>query len=128
MDITVPFVFPGEGAIVFGTLVTPDMPVHGVEVLEQLIGTPHYYARLKREAMLERLRYVHPAGLSFIELMSGQRARHSDTDMPSGTLVSLIGYDEESTWPMAEWIDAEGTTRVTTIDPVIFAEYFVPEL
>ena len=77
---------------------------------------------------MERLRFAHPAGRSFAEMMSGKRSRHIVTDMPSGTMVTLIGYDEDSAWPMAEWVDGQGTTRVTTIDPVIFAEYFIPEL
>jgi hypothetical protein len=59
--------------------------------------------------------------------MSGREfARVSKMDLVSGTTVTLVGYDEDSSWPMVEWIDGEGSTRVTTIDPVMFTEYFIP--
>ena len=76
--------------------------------------------------MMERLYYIHPHGRSYAEMMSGKRFVFNDLDMASGTLVKLIAYDEDSAWPMVEWVDGEGTTRITTIDPVIFAEYFEP--
>jgi hypothetical protein len=76
--------------------------------------------------MAQRLYYIHPRGLGFAEMMSGKRFVPNNTDMTSGTLVTLLGYDEDSVWPMVEWVDGHGTTRITTIDPVIFAEYFEP--
>ena len=78
--------------------------------------------------MNEHLRYLHPTGRSYAELMSGKRFVSNGLGMASGTLVELVGYDEDSAWPMVNWIDNEGATRTTTIDPVIFVEYFIPEL
>ncbi len=76
--------------------------------------------------MVEHLQYIHPDGLGYAELMSGKRYATHDLDLANGTHVILTGYDEESAWPLVEWIDGKGTTRITTIDPVIFAEYFNP--
>jgi len=76
--------------------------------------------------MVEYLRYSHPDGLAYAELMSGKRYVTHDLDIADGTNVILVGYDEESAWPLVEWIDGHGTTRITTIDPVIFAEFFDP--
>jgi hypothetical protein len=76
--------------------------------------------------MLEHLYYIHPRGRSYAEMMTGKRFEPNPLDMASGTLVTLLGYDDDSVWPMVEWVDGAGTTRITTIDPVIFAEYFEP--
>jgi hypothetical protein len=76
--------------------------------------------------MKERLHYIHPRGLGYAEMMTGKRFAPNKLDMASGTLVMLVGYDEDSVWPMVEWTDGDGGIRVTTIDPVIFAEYFEP--
>jgi hypothetical protein len=76
--------------------------------------------------MNECLRYEHPDGRSYEELMSGKRRRLLTTSLTHGTPVTLTGYDEESAWPVIEWTDASGSARRTTIDPVMFAEYFVP--
>jgi hypothetical protein len=76
--------------------------------------------------MAQRLYYIHPRGLGYAEMMAGKRFKHNNMDMFSGTLVTLLGYDEDSAWPMVEWMDKQGTIRITTIDPVIFAEYFEP--
>ena len=76
--------------------------------------------------MNQRLYYIHPRGLGYAEMMTGTRIDAERLDMTSGTLVTLLGYDEDSVWPMVEWVDAENTTRITTVDPVIFAEYFEP--
>jgi hypothetical protein len=76
--------------------------------------------------MVEQLRYFHRRGLGYAELMSGKRFAANKLDLASGTIVTLVGYDEESTWPLVEWTDGSGSTRVTTIDPVIFVEFFIP--
>jgi hypothetical protein len=38
VDITTEFVFPGEGAVVFGELVTPDTPIQDASVLDEIAG------------------------------------------------------------------------------------------
>ena len=78
--------------------------------------------------MVDCLRYEHPSRLSYEELMTGKRFIATDRDLASGTNVILVEYDAESAWPIIEWIDGEGVTRLTTIDPVIFAEFFTPIL
>jgi hypothetical protein len=47
-SIQTTFVFPGEGAYVFGILVTPDME-HGYYPHDQLVGSPAYQKRLEDE-------------------------------------------------------------------------------
>jgi len=76
--------------------------------------------------MVDRLRYDGPKGQSYSELMSGKRLRANALDLASGMLVTLAGYDEESAWPLIEWTDGSGSARITTIDPVMFAEFFTP--
>jgi hypothetical protein len=76
--------------------------------------------------MNEHLYYIHPRGLSYASMMADKQFEPNMADMLNGTLVTLIGYDEDSVWPMVEWVDGYGTIRITTIDPVIFAEYFEP--
>ena len=76
--------------------------------------------------MNQHLYYIHPRGLGYGEMMAGKKFVPNSFDMASCTLVTLLGYDEDSAWPLVEWVDGAGTTRITTIDPVIFAEYFEP--
>jgi hypothetical protein len=47
--IEIQFTLPGEGAILFGVHVTSDDPP-GAYPLDQLVGSPAYFARKAREA------------------------------------------------------------------------------
>jgi hypothetical protein len=80
----------------------------------------------QNETEIVRLHYVHPRGLAYTEMMSGKRFATHELDIANGMLVTLVGYDDESAWPMVEWTDGLGSARMTTIDPVMFAEYFIP--
>lgn len=42
------------------------------------------------------------------------------------TEVELVGRDEESGWPIVEWITGNGTSYITTVDPFMFDEQFTP--
>jgi len=47
--IEIQFTMPGEGCNIDGSVVTADTPIIN-DQLEYMPGTPHYFARLRREA------------------------------------------------------------------------------
>jgi hypothetical protein len=53
-------------------------------------------------------------------------AEMTELDLKDGTPVFVIAMDEESGWPIIDWTDSTGIYRITTIDPDVFDQYFVP--
>lgn len=74
----------------------------------------------------ERYTYDHPEDLGFGEHHLGQplTAEMTELDMKEGTEVTVLDFDENSGWPLAEWTDSTGIGRITTIDPDFFAANF----
>jgi hypothetical protein len=70
--------------------------------------------------------YDHPDGAGFGEHHKGDvlTAEMNELDLKSGQSVILLEYDRDTDWPLVEWIDSNGTNRITTIDPSFFGTYF----
>jgi len=47
-------------------------------------------------------------------------------DLHDGTEVEFIEFDADSGWPIIEWTDSTGLGRITTIDPILFDNQFLP--
>jgi hypothetical protein len=47
-----------------------------------------------------------------------------DLDMPSGTEVELLEDDEDRNLKRVSWKDAQGTPRITSVEPAFFDTHF----
>jgi hypothetical protein len=76
----------------------------------------------------DHLIYNHPDGLGFGEYFRGETltAEMTELDMASGTEVTLLEYDQDSDWPLVQWVDSKGLGRITTVEPQFFQDYFDP--
>lgn len=54
-------------------------------------------------------------------------SEHAELDMAPGAVVTVCGVDEDRGLVLVEWADLQGNPRVTSIDPVTFADQFRPE-
>jgi hypothetical protein len=72
--------------------------------------------------------YDHPDDAGYGEHALGEplSAEMTELDMADGTEVYVIELDAESGWPLVDWTDSKGIYRITTIDPDLFDEMFVP--
>jgi hypothetical protein len=74
--------------------------------------------------------YCHPDGMGFGEMVKAnagfgeQTAEMRELDLRNLQEVTLFDYDADSDWPIIEWTDATGITRLTTVDPDIFDSNF----
>ena len=74
--------------------------------------------------------YKHHGGLGFGEHhkqdagYGEQTAEMTGLDIHHEQEVTLFDFDAESDWPIVEWMDDTGVTRLTTIDPEFFDAYF----
>jgi hypothetical protein len=74
--------------------------------------------------------FCHPDGLGFGEMVKAdagfgeQTAEMRELDLRNLQEVTLLDFDEDSGWPIIEWIDGVGTNRITTIDPDKFESHF----
>jgi hypothetical protein len=48
----------------------------------------------------------------------------NELDIQEGTEVTLLVYDEETGWPLIEWVDSKGLNRITTIDPLYLENFY----
>ena len=51
-------------------------------------------------------------------------AEMTEIDLKDGQEVTYLGPDEETSWPMIEWVDGTGINRITTVDPELYADNF----
>jgi hypothetical protein len=79
-------------------------------------------------------RYAHPVGYGF-----GQHHFAADPSQPGDQLhpemreldlkpdavVVHFAHDADTNWPIIQWTDDHGTSRLTTVDPEFFADHFV---
>lgn len=42
------------------------------------------------------------------------------------TQVELVGRDEDSGWPVVEWITGNGSSYIVAVDPFMFDSQFTP--
>lgn len=72
--------------------------------------------------------YDHPDNVGFGEAAKGEplTADMRELDLVDGTEVTYLEDDADSGWPLVEWADSVGTSRITTIDPAIFDANFIP--
>ena len=76
----------------------------------------------------EKYIYQHESGAGFGEVALGQplTAEMSELDLKDGQEVTFLQNDEDSGWPIIEWIDGVGINRITTVDPAMFEASFHP--
>jgi hypothetical protein len=92
-------------------------------------GHPQFLEERRRlivsSELLEIFRYSHDVG--FGEAARGEALDDdmAELDMPPGTDVQVIAHDDESGWPLVQWADKTGNTRITTIDPDVFDRDFI---
>jgi hypothetical protein len=72
--------------------------------------------------------YDHPDNKGYGEHAKGDvlTAEMAELDLKDGTPVFVIELDAESGWPLVDWTDSTGIYRITTIDPALFDDLFVP--
>ena len=70
--------------------------------------------------------YIHDEGLGFGAHHAGGEltAEMRELDLPAGTEVTLLAFDADSHDPLIEWVDGNGYTRITTVNPNFFNAYF----
>ena len=71
----------------------------------------------------KRYTYQHTVGLAahHAELSAEMAA----LDLAPDTPVTVVGHDAERDLVIVEWQDSSGNPRTTSVDPLLFAEYFV---
>lgn len=75
---------------------------------------------------MSTFRYAAAAGLA-AQYVGDLSAEMRDLDMPPGTVVTVVGHDDERDLVLVEWTDLSGNGRVTSIEPAVFAENFTEE-
>lgn len=74
--------------------------------------------------------YNHHSGLGFGEHHKSDAgygeitAEMRGLDLHDGQQVILFEMDADSGWPIIEWMDDTGLTRLTTVEPTFFDAYF----
>lgn len=70
--------------------------------------------------------YRHPRGYGLGKAAKGEPLTTDmhELDLVDGTTVKFLVYDVDSGWPIVEWTDQAGNSRITTIDPVEFGSHF----
>jgi len=78
--------------------------------------------------MGDRFMYHNPDVFGYGEQAKGGplTSEMHDLDLRDGTEVQFIEFDADSGWPIVEWVDSTGLGRITTIDPVLFDNQFLP--
>jgi hypothetical protein len=76
----------------------------------------------------DRFVYEPQHGTGFGHSARGEEltAEMTALDLAPGTEVSYLEDDQDSGWPLVEWVDSVNIDRITTIDPDIFRNDFIP--
>ena len=74
----------------------------------------------------DRFFYSHPEQAGYGAVARGEplSAEMNELDIQEGTEVTLLVYDEETGWPLIEWVDSKGLNRITTIDPLYLENFY----
>jgi hypothetical protein len=71
-----------------------------------------------------RYTYAGGEGLGHMHAENGLSADMHELDLADGTQVEVAAWDDERSLVVIEWADRQGNTRMTSVEPSVFAEHF----
>lgn len=70
--------------------------------------------------------YAAPQGLAELHVEGPLHPEMRDLDLRPDTPVKVVAVDDDRGLVLVEWVDASGNPRITSVEPGLLGEHFIP--